>query len=110
MNDIQDKFLDCIEQLRKENEKIRKVVMHEKVLYQIMNEYVMYPPHPEDCEKLFGYNVEGKPLGLESIDDFLIFTNRRVVHSDMLEKNFVEDLDVEELLHETNQRIDDRDT
>jgi hypothetical protein len=120
-----EKFQEFMYELEQEGYRVRKIVMHHEI-YRLMrqsNEYQNLVRYHRDGDKdrrldqILGVKVKPKELGHESITDFIIYTDRKVVHSEMLEKTFLEDVDdkqlvdnleVEELIHETNQRVEDR--
>lgn len=62
----------------------------------------------KDSFMYYGVHVVPLDFGVESRDDFLIYTDRRVVHSDMVDKEFIEELDLEEILNHANDRVDNR--
>lgn len=95
---------------------VRKIVMHSET-YQVMMEsdrfkqIRTYTPN-DGCRignglQFLGMTIEHEDLGSRGMTDFLIYTDRKVFHSDMVEKDFVEDLDVEGLLRETNDRLEE---
>jgi len=119
-----DKFREYVYEIEKENYRIRKIVISNE-LYRMLKQhdkFHKYQTHTHTQEEnrpemLFGIRLEHEHFGVESIADFLIYTDRKVIHSDMLEKTFLEDVDekqlvdnleVEELVHEANNRIEDR--
>lgn len=113
--DVYQLFLEYLEYLDKQYCEIRKVVIH-KDLYRGMTRcddwqrMVDYGPQMDSSDILFiGIPIEREDLGTQGILDMIIYTDRKVFHSDMIDKDFVEDLDVEELLEATNQKIDERD-
>lgn len=115
--DVFDKFTKYIHQVEKDHHRIRKVVMSSE-LYRLMKQSdkyqrIVHYNNPGMVEKardetLFGVVIEHEEFGYKSIADFLIYTDKKVIHSDMLDKTFLEDVEVEELIHETNNRIEDR--
>lgn len=120
---IFEKFKEYIYEVEKDYYPVRKIVMSSE-LYHIMkqsDEYqqiMHYDKTGEVMEQtIYGAKIGHEEFGDQSLTDFLIYTDRKVVHSEMLEKTFLEDvddkqivdnLDVEELVHETNKRIDER--
>jgi len=123
--DIYEKFVEFMRELEHDGYRPEKIVMHHEIyrLIKQSDKYhrrTTYTHEPEDGyqhEMFLGMKIEAEELGHESITDFIIYTDRKVVHSEMLEKTFLEDvddkqlvdnLDVEELVHETNNRIEDR--
>jgi len=109
-----EKFREYIYELEDEGHRIEKVTISNK-LYRMLKQSDEYYKHrsyhtveEKRLEMLFGIHIEHEHFGHESIVDFLIYTDKKVFHSDMLDKEFLEDVNVEELLHEANNRIEDR--
>lgn len=113
--DLYTKFVEYLRALEAEDHRVKKIVMHPE-MYQglrMSDEYQQlqnYRSKGEFKEEFMGVEIRVENLGRYSIADFLIYTDKKVVHSDMIDKNFVEDLDVEQLLHKTNEKIDNRET
>lgn len=109
--DLTDKFIEYLHALEEENYRVQKIAMHHE-MYHAMTQSFEYAQtrqtSPDGTETFYGVEIESKDLGHHSIADFIIYTDKKTVHSDMIDKDFVEDLDVEQLLHKTNQKIDDR--
>jgi len=111
-----EKFREYIYELEDEGYRIEKVTISNK-LYRMLkqsDEYYKYQTYTHTVEEnrpemLFGIHIEHEHFGHESIVDFLIYTDKKVFHSDMLDKEFLEDVNIEELIHETNNRIKERD-
>jgi len=121
--DLYKKFSDFIHSLENDGYRVKKIVLHSDLWRALLesehfNEAAAYKCSGEHHVRQFlGVEVQPERLGLESITDFIIYTDRKVLHSDMVEKTFLEDVDdkqlvdnleTEELLHETNQRIKER--
>lgn len=110
-----DKFREYVREIDEEGYRIRKVVISNK-LYRMLKQHdkyhqyqtYTYTEEENRPEMLFGVRIEHEHFGVESIADFLIYTDRKVLHSDMLDKTFLEDVEVEELIHETNNRVENR--
>jgi len=114
--DLYQKFHEFIAELEHEGYKVRKIVLHTDLYDAIKrsDEYrqtvaYTYDNGEPEYETFLGVEIDAKRLGHESITDFIIYTDRKVFHSDMLDKEFLEDVNVEELLHEANNRIKERD-
>jgi len=107
---LHDKFIEYLRALEEENYRVKKIVMHHK-MYHAMTKSIEYAQtretSPGGKETFYGVEIESEDLGMYSISDFIIYTDRKTVHSDMIDKEFVEDLDVEEMLQKTNEKIDE---
>jgi len=108
---IKEKYLDFVEELRSEGYRVQKIVMHHRLFQLLCESFGFYrdKEHTADGKTMYyGIEIEPENLGRESITDFIIYTDRKTLHSDMVDKDFVEDLDVEQLLQKTNEKIDSR--
>jgi len=109
--DLADKFIEYLKELEEDNYRVQKIVMHPQ-MYSGMTQSMRFAETREMCPDgtatFYGVKIETEDLGRHSIADFLIYTDKKVFHSDMIDKDFVEDLDIEEMLHKTNQKIDER--
>lgn len=104
-----DKFLECIKHVEENDETVQKVVMHYKVWQLLLQNFQFYSTKEygvDGTTQFYGVKIEVEDLGVNSITDYLVYTDRRVVHSDMLEKNFIEELDIEQALEKVNEKID----
>lgn len=120
---VYDKFIEYMHEVEDQGYRVEKVVISNE-LYRLMKQSTEYQntvryghgnpnvyekPEKYHEERLFGVKIEHEKFGHESIVDMLIYTRRKVIHSEMLDKTFLEDVEIEELLHHTNQRIEERD-
>lgn len=113
---LRDKLLEYMDHLDKQYRSVNRIIMHHRLFsalkrtpeFQRMIEYSRTVDHERDYLEFYGVELVPMELGTQSIDDFIIITDSKTVHSDMIEKDFIQDLGVEEALRETNDMIDDR--
>lgn len=114
---LRDKLLEYMDHLDRQYRTVNRIIMHHRLFsalkrtpeFQRMIEYSRTVEHDRDYLEFYGVELVPMELGTHSIDDFIIITDEKTVHSDMIEKDFIQDMDVEEALRETNDMIDGRD-
>lgn len=115
--DLHSKLLEYIDHLDRQYRGVNRIIMHHRLFsalkrtpdFQRMMEYSGTVEHDPDYLRFYGVEIVPMELGTYSIDDFIIITDSKTVHSDMIEKDFIQDLDVEDALRRTNDMIDERD-
>ena len=107
--DLTERFLEFIGYFQKRDEEVRNIML-DYSLFRCMrrdDEFRRLASHGGDeSVMLYGVCLEPRDMGEESIDEFIITTDRRTYHSDMVEKDFVDELDVEEILRMVNSRLE----
>jgi len=114
--DLGSKLLEYISYLDEDHRDVKRIIMHHRLFnalkrtseFQRSMEYSGVVDHDPEHLRFYGVEIVPMRLGDRSIDDFIIITESKTLHSDMIEKDFIQDLDVEEVLKETNDMIEER--
>lgn len=107
--DLTERFLEFIIYFQKRDEEVRNIMIDYSLFRCLRrdDEFRRFASHGGDESVMFyGVCLEPRDMGEESIDEFIITTDRRTYHSDMVEKDFVDELDVEEMLEMVNNRLE----
>lgn len=115
--DLARKLSEYIDYFREDYKEVQRIIMHHRLFralkhtqeFQRTMEYSGVVDHDPEYIQFYGVEILPMDLGTYSIDDFIIITEHETVHSDMVEKDFIQDMGVEEALRETNDMIDERD-
>jgi len=115
--DIAQRFIDYIHHLENEGMRVQRITIHHRLLYALRqhSQFLNAVEHGrEDVGKsfagfLYGVKIKSEDLGVESVTDFLIYTDQKVLHSDMIDKDFIEEAEPQRLMDAVNEKIGERD-